>query len=62
MRLLTAARIKALAICDELSRESIGRHLGRSITADDVVKLTVRGWLKPHHDWRSISQDIHRLG
>src|SRR5438105_15092819 len=26
-------------MCDELSRESIGGLLGRSITADDVVKI-----------------------
>jgi putative transposase len=31
--------IKALAMCDEHTRESIGRRLGRSITADDVVDV-----------------------
>jgi putative transposase len=31
--------IKALAMCDEWSRESIGRELGRSITAEDVVRI-----------------------
>ncbi|MHB8613808.1 MAG: IS3 family transposase [Candidatus Dormibacteraceae bacterium] len=31
--------IKALAMCDEHTRESIGRQLGRSITADDVVDV-----------------------
>lgn len=31
--------IKALAMCDEMSRESIGGQLGRSITADDVVTM-----------------------
>ena len=29
--------IKVLTMCDEFTRESIGRRLGRSITADDVV-------------------------
>ncbi len=29
--------IKVLAMCDEFTRESIGEHLCRSITADDVV-------------------------
>ena len=31
--------IKALTMCDEYTRESIGRQLGRSITADDVVDV-----------------------
>ena len=31
--------LKALSMCDEHSRESIGRRLGRSITADDVVEV-----------------------
>ena len=31
--------IKALAMCDEYARENVGRHLGRSITADDVVEV-----------------------
>jgi putative transposase len=31
--------IKALTMCDEHTRESIGRQLGRSITADDVVDV-----------------------
>lgn len=31
--------IKALTMCDEHTRESIGRQLGRSITADDVVEV-----------------------
>ncbi len=31
--------IKALAMCDEWSRESIGRELGRSITAEDAVRI-----------------------
>jgi putative transposase len=31
--------IKALAMCDEYTRESIGRQLRRSITADDVVEV-----------------------
>src|SRR2546428_10764541 len=31
--------IKALAVCDEHTRENIGRQLGRSITADDVVDV-----------------------
>ncbi len=30
--------IKALAMCDEFTRESVGRDLKRSIRADDVVK------------------------
>ena len=35
--------IKALAMCDELTRESIGgRELGRSIKADGVVKVLDR--------------------
>ncbi|MGH7876751.1 MAG: IS3 family transposase [Candidatus Dormibacteraceae bacterium] len=29
--------IKVLTVCDEFTRESIGGHLARSITADDVV-------------------------
>ena len=29
--------IKVLTMCDEFTRESIGGHLSRSITADDVV-------------------------
>ncbi len=31
--------IKALTMCDEHTRESVGRQLGRSITADDVVDV-----------------------
>jgi len=31
--------LKALSMCDEHTRESIGRRLGRSITADDVVEV-----------------------
>jgi transposase InsO family protein len=31
--------IKALTMCDKHTRESIGRQLGRSITADDVVDV-----------------------
>jgi putative transposase len=31
--------IKALTMCDEHTRESVGRQLGRSITADDVVEV-----------------------
>lgn len=31
--------IKALAVVDEFTRESIGRQLGRSILADDVVRV-----------------------
>jgi len=31
--------IKALAMCDEHTRENIGRQLGRSITAGDVVEV-----------------------
>ena len=31
--------IKALTMCDEHTRESVGRQLGRSITADDVVAV-----------------------
>ena len=31
--------IKALAMCDEFTRESIGRELKRSIKADDVIKI-----------------------
>jgi putative transposase len=31
--------IKALTMCDEYTRESVGRQLGRSITADDVVEV-----------------------
>ena len=31
--------IKALSMCDEYTRESIGRRLARSITADDVVQV-----------------------
>lgn len=34
--------IKALSMCDEHTRESIGRRLGRSITADDVVSVLDR--------------------
>lgn len=35
--------IKALRMCDEHTRESIGRRLARSITADDVVEV----WTRP---------------
>lgn len=31
--------LKALAMCDEFTRESIGGDVGRSITADDVVAV-----------------------
>ncbi|MBJ7603067.1 MAG: transposase family protein [Candidatus Dormibacteraeota bacterium] len=31
--------IKVLTMCDEFTRESIGRRLGRSITAEDVVAV-----------------------
>lgn len=31
--------IKAFAMCDELTRENIGRDLKRSIKADDVIKV-----------------------
>ncbi len=31
--------LKALSMCDEFTRESVGRELGRSITAADVVEV-----------------------
>lgn len=31
--------LKFLAMCDEFTRENIGRRVGRSITADDVVAV-----------------------
>src|SRR5450759_5497670 len=31
--------LKALSMCDEVTRESVGRELGRSITAADVVEV-----------------------
>jgi len=39
--------IKVLAMCDEHTRENIGRQLGRSITADDVVEVLDQAKAEP---------------